>query len=305
MAITYRQGSLEDNPAAFDVFLPSLEDLGRRSGFMAITGGDNPEVMANLRALRSPMFEHIQRTVDQFWLAEDDGRAIGYARSILRDGLQELCELFVLPGCQASGVGHELIRRALPDIGAKDRVIIATSDARALVLYMKAGVYARFPTVTFSRRPRDRAYSAGLEIRLLLDRPQDLAAIAHIDRQVIGHAHDVDHRWLLAQRQGYLYTHNGVLLGYGYVGIGDCGPFALLDPAWYPDVLSHAESMVARLKPGEADEVYFEIPMINRHAVDYLLGEGYQMSSFLALFMSNVPFGNFEQYIFPSPPFFL
>lgn len=305
MVITYRQGSLDDNAAAFDVFHQSLVDLGQRGGFMAITGGDNPEVMGNLRALRSPMFEHIQRTADQFWLAEDDGRLIGYARSILRDGLQELCELFVLPGCQASGVGHELIQRAFPDVNAKNRIIVATIDSRALALYLKTGVYARFPTVTFSRRPRSRGYPAGLEVRPLSDAPQDLAAVIYIDRQVIGHAHEVDHRWLRSVRQGYLYTHNGALLGYGYVGPGDCGPFALLDPVWYPDVLSHAESTVAQLGTGESGEIYFETPMINRHAVDYLLQEGYQMSSFLALFMSNEPFGSFEKYLFTSPPFFL
>jgi hypothetical protein len=45
------------------------------------------------------------------------------------------------------------------------------------------------------------------------------------------------------------------------------------------------------------------VPLINRMAVDYLLNQGYQMSSFTALFMSDSEFGSFSRYIFPAPPF--
>lgn len=45
--------------------------------------------------------------------------------------------------------------------------------------------------------------------------------------------------------------------------------------------------------------------MVNRAAVDYLLARGYQMDSFIALFMSDAPFGKFENYVVTSPPFFL
>jgi hypothetical protein len=47
------------------------------------------------------------------------------------------------------------------------------------------------------------------------------------------------------------------------------------------------------------------LPMVNRAAVDYLLGRGFWMDSFVALFMSDASFGRFDNYIVTSPPFFL
>ncbi len=48
-----------------------------------------------------------------------------------------------------------------------------------------------------------------------------------------------------------------------------------------------------------------EVPLINRRALEYLLRQGYQMSGFITLMMSDAPFGNFARYLFTSPQFFL
>jgi len=48
-----------------------------------------------------------------------------------------------------------------------------------------------------------------------------------------------------------------------------------------------------------------EVPLVNRAALDFLFGRGFRMDSFFALFMSDVPFGRFDRYLFTSPPFFL
>lgn len=52
-------------------------------------------------------------------------------------------------------------------------------------------------------------------------------------------------------------------------------------------------------------EFGLEVPMINRTVVDYLLGRGFCIDSFVALSMSNQPFGRFEFYIATSAPFFI
>jgi len=70
---------------------------------------------------------------------------IGFSRSIVRGHVRELTELFVMPCQQSGGVGAELLSRAFPDEGAAYRAIIASSDARAQALYLKSGVYPRFP----------------------------------------------------------------------------------------------------------------------------------------------------------------
>ena len=71
-----------------------------------------------------PLYDHLARTGEHFWIAERDGESIGYARSVLRDGVRELTEFFVLPGHQSAGLGRELLSRAFPTEGARHRVIV-------------------------------------------------------------------------------------------------------------------------------------------------------------------------------------
>jgi hypothetical protein len=197
-------------------------------------------------------------------------------------------------------VGKELLERVFAWEGARQRVIIATTDVRALVRYLKTGVYARFPIYSFSRSPRAMQVPGDLEAEPMTGSAEQQEQIAAIDRQIVEHRRDEDHAYLRAQRQGFLYKRGGQAVGYGYVG-KDGGPFAILDPADYPAVLAHAEGAANQL----TDHFYLEVPLINTQAVDYLLAQEYQMSAFTTLFMSATPFGRFENYIFPSPPFFM
>jgi len=48
-----------------------------------------------------------------------------------------------------------------------------------------------------------------------------------------------------------------------------------------------------------------QVPLINRHTVDYLLGRGRRINPSAAQFMSDEPFGSFERYIFTNPLFFI
>jgi hypothetical protein len=140
-----------------------------------------------------------------------------------------------------------------------------------------------------------------LTVTPVANTPETLEAFAAIDDAILGFRRDPDHAWLLNDRQGYIYTLGDQPVGYGYVGFRS-GPFALLDDAHFPAVLAHAEAVSA-----EAGFDYFavELPMINSEAVQYLLGRGFKIDSFLALFLTDRPFGKFENYAFTSPPFFI
>jgi GNAT superfamily N-acetyltransferase len=299
-SLTFRPAETADSFALFEIYQAALIDLGRRMCFMPITGGDDPEVLQNLWKRRRPLFEHLSRTAETCWVAEEDGRPVGYARAICREGVRELTELFVHPQAQSGGLGRELLRRAFPSEGATHRVIIATTDVRALAAYLKAGVYARFPTYTFSNPPEPLQVDAWLDARPLTDCDADLSIINSVDRAILGHIRPADHRWLLTQSQGFAYYRDNRLLGYGYLA-EDAGPFAMLDDAHLPAALAHAETLAV----GRFPNLYFEVPLINRAAVDHLLARGFRLSAFTGLFMSDAPFGKFENYIFPSPPFFL
>ncbi len=129
---------------------------------------------------------------------------------------------------------------------------------------------------------------------------ETLAAFRAIDKAVLDFERDADHNYLLNDRQAYLYYRDGKAVGYGYMGNGT-GPIALLRESDFPAVLAQAENEATRR--GE-EQFALKAPLINRVAVSYLLDRRYQLGDFLMLFMSDRPFGKFENYIIAAPPLF-
>ena len=299
MTITYRKGTGDDSRAVFQVFTQSIMDLGTRMNTMAITGGNNPEVLESLWQRRQSMFDFLARTAAQFWVAEDAEKIVGYARSMEHDGVMDLTEFFVLPNQQSTGVGRELLSRAFAKSAARYRVIIATLDERALYRYLNAGVYGRFPIKYFYRKAEKVDIKTDLRMEpMRLD--VHLQDINRIDQQVIGHVRGPIHRWVATTREGYIYKRGGQIVGYGYLGESS-GPFAVLDENDLAAVLAQAESRMAE----QGAEFGAETPLINRKAIEYFVQHKFKIDSFTVLFMSNEPFGKFENYLCFSPVFFL
>jgi len=300
MLITYRRGTLDDSQNTFDVFHQSIMELGDRLSAMPISGGDDPQVIQNLWARRQPLFEHLARTSDNFWVAEQDSKVIGFARSILRNGIRQLTEFFVLPDHQSAGVGRELLARAFPADGANHRFILATIDGRAVQRYLKAKVYPLFPCYAFSRPAEKVNLDSDLMIERITPSAHAMGELIRLDSAILGFHREAEHAWLLENRQGYFYKRNKEIIGYGYLGEHN-GPFAALDTNDFPAILAHAETEAAL----KGTEFSVEVPMVNHAVVDYLLSHGCKLESFFEFFMADSQFGKFENYILTSPPFFV
>ena len=299
MTITYRKGTIEDSFAVFQVFTESIIDFGERTNVMAITGGNDPEVLKSLWERRRSMFEFLARDCAHFWVAEKDGKIIAYARSIEHGGLLELTEFFVKPDQQSAGVGGELLSRAFPKADESYRIIVATQDERALYRYMNAGVYARFPIKYFYRKAEKVDVATDLKIEPM-QHEMHLEVVNQIDEQILGHLREPIHKWLIGTRSGVVYKRDEKIVGYGYLGNGN-GPFALLDENDFPAVLAHAESRAAE----RGEEFGVETPLINKKAIQYFLERKYRLDAFTVLFMSNEPFGRLENYLCFTPVFFM
>jgi GNAT superfamily N-acetyltransferase len=297
-----RPGTAGDNEACFGVLMAAVNDLARRIGAETF-GEEDPD--GTWRTMQ-PFFGHMTETAAEFWVAEapDSGELIGYARSIERDGLFELTEFFVRPDAQAAGIGAALLGRAFPDGRGDPRVIIATTDRRALSRYFRSGVVAQVPIATFTGAARASDVDPGLDVeRLEADDAFD--AVDAIDGAVLGHRRSVDHRWLRTQREAYLYRRSGSVAGYGYVGLpqgAGSGPFAATDAADLPALMAHAESRRAEL--GAAD-MAFDVALNNRAAITHLLARGYRMDQFQTLLLSSAPLGSLDGYLFTGPPLIL
>lgn len=304
---TLRPGNASDTRAVYEVFRHAIAVVYHQFRITETVEMPTPESLEQEWQLWGSLYEHLARTAEQFWVAESGGRINGYARSIQRDGMHELTELFIQPQVQSRGLGQALLRQAFgpPRGGAQgngNRCIVASADRRALALYLKSGVVARFPIYTFYRAARDDVQvKSDLVFEELDGSTAVLETLAQIDQTILGHRRDADHEWLRTERQGFICRRGGQAVGYGYVGAFD-GPFALLDEADYPAVLAHAEHLTAQ---AGREEFAVDAPMINRAAIRYLLGNGYQMGAFIAYLMSDRPFGRFENYLMTSPIFFL
>ena len=301
MLIEYRRATPDDNFTTFTICRRALEDFSKRSGVQAITGADDPETRAKLWDIRRPFWEHLTNTSDNFWIAEQGGEAIGYARSILRGDHRELTEFFVLPGNQSAGVGGELLKRAFPH-DTRHRSIIATPDLRAQARYLKAGVYTYMTELYFERTPEPVSIESDLTIETPEAAHAPLEAMNSIDEMIIGHQRDVDHHYLMSDRKLHLYKRRKKIVGYGYFQKDLFGPFALLDENDFPAVLSHAETWAYEVG---ASAIGFETPTVNKAAITHLLKRGYHLEGFMGSIMSDEPFGKFANYLLSSPPYFL
>ena len=297
----YRAGTAADSEICFDIFERAIDDLGRRTGGAANSTADDPAAWET----RRPLFDHLAATGDAWWVAEDEvtGNAIGYARSILRDGVRELTEFFVLPEAQSSGVGRELLARAFPAEGARHRGIVATIDPRAIARYLRTGLDARVPMVGLLGVPRPATVATDLVREPIDPEAPPLDDLASIDRAILDFRRDADHRWLAGERTGWLYRRQGRPVGYGYQPSRPAwgGPYAALDPADLPALLADGESAAAA---AGHDEVTFDLPLTARPGLDHLLARGFHVDPFVMLFFTDGPTGGLDGYCLTSPPFF-
>jgi GNAT superfamily N-acetyltransferase len=301
MPVTFRPGSRSDLRVSQDILVRTVDAFAERMG----QGPPEPSTPVEQDALWDrlrPTWEHLDDTADAFWIAESEGRIVGYARSIVRGSVRELTELFVLPEEQGHGIGGNLLARVFPREHGRNRVIVATLDPAALASYLRAGTTGRFTILSLRRAAEaDAAVPDGLDLRQAELTEQTVDALGRIDAAVIGHRRDVDHRWLLTQRTCHLLWRDGRPVGYAYHGRWQ-GPVAALEPDDMPALLGALERETARA--GHATALV-EVPLPNTQAIGHLLGRGFRMDPLTSLFLSDEPIGMFDRYVLTSPPLFL
>jgi GNAT superfamily N-acetyltransferase len=301
VTVRYRRGSPEDDRAIHAVFIEAVNEIDRRLGTVdAFEPGDRAAIEADW-AKRRTLFEHLGATADEQWVAEDEAGIVGYARSILRGGLRELTEYFVMPGRQGGGVGRELLDRAFPAEGAEHRAIIATFELPALSRYLRTGLGARSVIGNLYRRPEAARVETDLVAEPAVADEATMDVLGAVDLEVLGHRRDVDHGWLLAGRQGILHRRDGRVVGYGYVGAYS-GPFAALDPADLPAIVADGE---ARAAAAGNEDFGLWLPLVNATLAAWLLDRGYRLDPFLVVLLSDAPMDGLDRYVVTSPPFFL
>jgi GNAT superfamily N-acetyltransferase len=313
--VTFRAARPDELDACAAIWRTATNDYLRPLGQTEIP----PEVNPVTR-----LYVHLQSTdPERFVVATQSAREggadaaeriVAFGSAVVREGLWFLSMLFVLPEIQGAGVGRELLRRLLPEDAAITRAT-ATDSAQPIsnALYSSCGIVPRMPLLSLVGLPQRPEVFGELPSGVVALAFDDIAAgppdglghrmlveaIDGLDRELLGVAHPLDHRFLRTEsRRGWLYRGpDGAPVGYGYAGeAGRVGPIASRDAALVGPILGHLTRAVvprgafAMWVGGGADQ-----------ALVLSLKAGFRLDGFPVLLCWDRPFADFSRYLPISP----
>ena len=197
-----------DIDAVHRVSVSAFDDLQRRFG-------EDPDPEPTIAAARVRLGHVLTSDPGGAWVAERNGRIVGAALGIVREGVWGLSLLVVDPRLQSAGAGRELLARARAHgNGARGFVILSSRDTRALRAYARLGLDLH-PAIAARGRPRPVAAPPEVRAGTLADQPLFDA----VDRDVRGAAHGPDvealltpgGRLLVVPERGYAVVRDGMV----------------------------------------------------------------------------------------------
>lgn len=293
--VGFRPASAEDLTATYEVFVAAANELRARSSRPPLD--DTPQ----RRGWAIPFRRHaLAHDAERFWVAEADGRVVGFGIATLRERLWYLAALHVLPAYQARGVGRELLRRCLAAAPPRAvRIVISeSSQPVSNALYAKHGMYQWMPLLHVEGAIPRRAGDRGLDAEVIAaDDADPLGHLDAIDRALLGVVRTIDHRHWLAQPgiTGLLFRRRGDVVGYAYASdAGKVGPVAVRSPRDVPRVL---EASLASAAARGATGASLVVPGHCRAAIAYLLGSGFRYGESINLLLASRAFGRLDRYL--------
>jgi GNAT superfamily N-acetyltransferase len=293
--IRFRRRETADMPGAYRVFRRTWFDYLHRIGLLDGATAQNPPVEESWLKQRAQM-EHLAATAAEDWVAEArDGRIVGWAQSVERDGLLELTLFFVDPSVQSRGIGRALLERAFPLGRGHSRAIVASQDPRALALYLQFGVGFATTSAYFRGRPEPSEITTDLAIERVEagTEPAAEAAIVALERELLGHGRIEDTRFLLGDRPAWLARRGGHVVGMAFGATRDAparakgretGPIGALDPADVPALIATVENDAAA---SGIELLGFTVPMVNSTAMAHVLGRRFQIDPVYLFILSS------------------
>jgi GNAT superfamily N-acetyltransferase len=184
------------------------------------------------------------------WLAENDGRVSGVAISVRRERVWVLSLLAVDAEHRGTGLGGELLERALAyGEGCEGAMIASSSHPAAMRRYARAD-FDLHPTLSASGNVRRDAIPTGLSVRE--GEEQDLELASEVDRAIRGAAHGPDLEHMLATGCRLLIAEGSSGRGYAAERDGSPAVLAATEPAVARDLLW---ACLERTAPGEKADV--------------------------------------------------
>ena len=219
-------------------------------------------------------------------VCEDGGEVAGFGGVVPRGPVVHLADLFVRPDRLGKGIGKALLTEILPSEG--ERITFASSDPRALPLYVRFGMSPMAPLLYLTGNSQATRRLPDWGVTLVEAEP---AALTDHDRTASGRDRNQDLEFL--QRAGghcFLALHGKTVVGYGFCRLVEATEGvqseAFLGPVGAPDAVDAASTALALLgwAAGQAGEMTLPVFGPNR-VLPVLLEAGFRihdMDTFMA-----------------------
>jgi GNAT superfamily N-acetyltransferase len=284
--VVFRAIRDDEFPAAAELFFDALTDLTARHNIAA------PHRTAETMA---EGYRYVART-GIFRVASLGDTLVALACATVRDDIWFLSGFWADPAHRLQGIGGPLLREVWDEgrrRGTRAHYVWASIDFAALASYMKLGMLPGSQLFAFSGVPHALP-EVGASLRA---EPLDPAAVAGLDRDLVGAGREDDHRfWLGRGRRGVTLWRGRELAGYYVTHKGTIGPAGWATDELGPQVLAHA------LRDAAADgaEVQLTAPGVNHTALRLAFSSGLQLVRTSHLLWTE-PIGHQERYL-PSGP---
>jgi predicted N-acetyltransferase YhbS len=288
--VHYRPATGDDLVGTWDVFTEAADDLARRSSWAPVRRPPAPpERFLDFRRAA------LRNDPGGFWVAEADGRLVGFGIAVQREHVWYLAALHVRPAQQASGIGGEIIRRELAS-ARPGSLLTVGADARNPVSNALYGKFGMFPAVALLELSGPTRPSAPGRLRLEPGPPPADDA-AGIDRVVLDAARPEDHAFWGSTPAVLSYTvrDDDRFAGYAYLQAdGAIGPIAVASRDHLAPALDLVIGEAAALGAATAR---VRIPGVARDAIADLLTRGWRYGDGVTLVSTSAPWGHWEGYV--------
>jgi GNAT superfamily N-acetyltransferase len=264
--LTFRQGRTSDLPRTFRIHEIACHHTASRMGVTEADPPSDSEIeaeWANERAL----CEFLAAQAGCYWICEERGEPVGYARVCAFGEMEELTELMVLPSHHRRGIGRALLEHCWPQAPTPElgRVVVAAGAPADLSLYADFGVmpitghwHMRTGVSDYQERRSHEVDSAEPAV-VALASEHAVAEWKRLEPPAIGHRRPLLHEFFGRTRACLATMENGSARASGlcWVGTdGEIGPAVGATPQDVVPVVLQALDRVAKMREPESFGVF-------------------------------------------------
>lgn len=257
----FREGRVRDLRATFEISALAVHHTATRMGLIDGPAPTTAQIQAEWETQRE-LVEFIAAQPDgSYWICEEDGRPVGYARVCRWAEMEQLTELMVLPDHHGRGIGRGLLERSFPNDPTPDlgRLVVAAGATGDLTLYADFGAmpvaghwHLRVPAAEYAERRALDIDSTDPAVHAL-EGSRAAAEWKQLEPPAIGHRRPALHDFFARTRSclATMDADSGSATALCWVGpAGDVGPAVAATPAdLVPVVLAALDRVAKTIEP--------------------------------------------------------